>query len=139
MALMPKRTKFRKSQRGRIHGNATAGHTVEFGEYGLQAMEPGWISARQIEAGRVAATREIRGKGRLFIRVFPHKPISSRPPETRMGTGKGEVEFWAAVVKPGTILFEVSGVPEQAAREALNKVAHKMPIKVRMATRRHKL
>lgn len=138
MSLMPKRVKYRKSQRGKIRGNATAGNTVEFGQFGLQAMEPGWITARQIEAGRVAATKIIRGKGRLFIRIFPHKSVTSTAAETRMGKGKGDVDFWAAVVKPGTILYEISGVSEDVAKLALNRVAHKMPVRVRMATRKPK-
>lgn len=139
MSMMPKRVKYRKAFKGRIRGDATTGHTVEFGSYGLQALEPGRITARQIEAGRVAATKLIRGKGRLFIRIFPHKPVSGKPAETRMGKGKGEVEYWAAVVKPGTILYEISGVPEPTAREAFNRVAHKMPIRVRLATRLAKI
>lgn len=138
MALMPKRVKYRKTQRGKMKGNATRGHTVEFGEYGLQAMEAGWITARQIEAGRVTATQKIRGKGRLFIRIFPHKSVTATAAETRMGKGKGDVDFWAACVKPGTIMFEVSGVAEDVAREALNRIAHKMPIRVRLATRKAK-
>src|SRR5215831_18689618 len=112
MPLMPKRVKFRKSQRGKMKGNATRGNYVAFGEYGLQALEPCWISARQIEAGRVAPQHYMRREGRLFIRIFPHKPISAKPLEVRMGTGKGEPEFWAAVVKPGTIMFEVAGIDQ---------------------------
>ena len=135
MASMPKRVKFRKSQRGKIKGNATRGNTVSFGEFGLMTLEPGWISAKQIEAGRVAASHFLRREGRLFIRIFPHKPVSSKPLEVRMGTGKGEPEFWAAVVKPGMILYEVSGLPEAAARDALAKVAYKMPFRCRMVGR----
>ena len=135
MALMPKRVKHRKSQRGRIRGNATRGNRVVFGEFGLQSMEPGWISAQTIEAGRIAAQQYVRGEGRLYIRVFPHKSITSIPLETRMGKGKGEPEFWAAVVRPGTILYEVAGVSEAAARICLARFAHKMPIKVRMVKR----
>lgn len=135
MALMPKRVKHRKSQRGRIRGNATRGNRVVFGEFGLQAMEGGWISAQTIEAGRIAAQQYVRGEGKLYIRVFPQKSITSIPLETRMGKGKGEPEYWAAVVKPGTILYEVSGVSEAAARICLARLAHKMPIRVRMVKR----
>ena len=135
MALMPKRVKHRKSQRGRIRGNATRGNRVVFGEFGLQAMEAGWISAQTIEAGRIAGQQYVRGEGRLYIRVFPHKSITSIPLETRMGKGKGEPDFWAAVVRPGTVLYEVAGVSEAAARICLARLAHKMPIKVRMVKR----
>src|SRR6266513_5638376 len=127
MALMPKRVKHRKSQRGRIKGNATRGQRVVFGEFGLQAVEGGWVSAQTIEAGRVAATQYIRGEGRLYVRVFPHKSITSIPLETRMGKGKGEPEYWAAVIKPGMVMYEVAGLPEQAARDCLARVAYKMP------------
>ena len=137
MASMPKRVKFRKSQRGKIKGNATRGNTVAFGEYGLMTLEPHWISAKQIEAGRVAASHFLRREGRLFIRIFPHKPISSKPLEVRMGSGKGEPEFWAAVVKPGTVMFEVSGVDTLTAKKCLARVAHKMPVKCRFVARRH--
>jgi large subunit ribosomal protein L16 len=136
MAMMPKRTKHRKVQRGRISGHATRGHTVSFGDYGLQSLDAGWISGRQIEAGRVAANRATGGTGKIWIRIFPHKPISAKPAETRMGSGKGDVDFWAAVVKPGTILFEVGGVTEEVAKLAFKRVAHKMPIKVKMIKRR---
>jgi large subunit ribosomal protein L16 len=132
---MPKRVKFRKSQRGRVKGNATRGNTVAFGDYGLQTLEGGWLSAEAIEAGRITAAHSIRGEGRLYIRVFPHKSVTAIPLETRMGKGKGEPEFWAAVVKPGTILFELAGVPEAAAKAALAKVAYKMPFKCRLVTR----
>lgn len=135
MALMPKRVKHRKSQRGRIRGNATRGNRVVFGEFGLQAMEGGWISAQTIEAGRIAAQQYVRGEGKLYIRIFPQKSITSIPLETRMGKGKGEPEYWAAVVKPGTILYEVAGVSEAAARICLARLAHKMPIRVRMVKR----
>lgn len=135
MALMPNRTKYRKVMRGRIRGSATRGDSVAFGDYGLQSLDAGWITGRQIEAGRVAANRVTGGQGKLWIRVFPHKPISGKPAETRMGTGKGEVEYWAAVVKPGTVLFEVGGIPEDRAKQALKRVAHKLPIKVRMVRR----
>jgi large subunit ribosomal protein L16 len=133
---MPKRVKFRKSQRGKIRGNATRGNRVVFGDYGLQAVEPGWLSAQSIEAGRITVTHAVRGEGRLFIRVFPHKSVTSIPLETRMGKGKGEPEFWAAVIKPGMILFEISGLPESAARECLARVAYKMPFRCRMVSRK---
>src|ERR1700722_14906816 len=117
MPMMPKRVKFRKSQRGKMKGNATRGNYVAFGEYGLQTLEPAWISAKEIEAGRVAAQPYMRREGRLYIRIFPHKPISSKPLEIRMGSGKGEPEYWAAIVKPGTMLFEVGGVDEPPAKK----------------------
>ena len=120
MPLMPKRVKFRKSQRGKMKGNATRGNTIAFGEYGLQSLESAWVSAREIEAGRVAVSHYLRREGRVFIRIFPHKPISGKPLETRMGHGKGEPEYWVAVVKPGTILFEISGVDFN--RVGLNRV-----------------
>ena len=135
MALMPKRVKHRKSQRGRIRGNATRGHRVVFGEYGLQSQEGGWLSAATIEAGRIAAQQYIRGEGKLFIRVFPHKSVTSIPLETRMGKGKGEPEFWAACIRPGTILFELSGVTETQAKMCFARLAHKMPVGVRMVKR----
>jgi large subunit ribosomal protein L16 len=137
MAMMPKRVKFRKSQRGKIKGNATRGNTVAFGEFGLQSLKPAWITARQIEAGRVAASHFLRREGRLFIRIFPHKSVSSKPLEVRMGSGKGEPEFWCAVVKPGTVLFEVSGVDEATAKRCLTRVAFKMPIACRFVARKH--
>lgn len=136
MAMMPKRVKFRKSQRGKIKGNAHRGNTVSYGDYGLQALESGWLSAQAIEAGRVTASHAIRGEGKLFIRVFPHKSITSIPAETRMGKGKGEPEYWAAVIKPGMILFELGGLPEALSKEALSKVAYKMPFRCRLITRR---
>ena len=136
MALMPKRVKHRKQQRGRIRGKATRGNTVAFGEYGLQALEPGWITSRQIESARIAANQMVRGEGRLWIRIFPHKPVTATPLETRMGKGKGDVDFWCAVVKEGTILYEVAGVPEARAKVALARAAHKMPVKCRMVKRR---
>ena len=117
MPLMPKRVKFRKSQRGRVKGNATRGNTVAYGDFGLQALEGGWLSAEAIEAGRITATHSVRGEGRLYIRVFPHKSVTAIPAETRMGKGKGEPEYWAAVVKPGMVLFEIGGLPEAQARE----------------------
>ncbi len=137
MPLMPKRVKYRKSQRGKMKGNATRGNYVAFGEYGLQALQSSWITARQIEAGRVAVAHFLHREGRPFIRIFPHKPVSAKPLETRMGKGKGEPEFWVAVVKAGTILFEISGVDEPTAKRALARVAHKMPIRTRFVSRKH--
>jgi large subunit ribosomal protein L16 len=136
MALMPKRVKYRKSQKGRVRGNATRGNYVAFGDYGLQSLEPGKISAQTIEAGRVVASQAVKGGGKLYIRIFPHKSVTAIPAETRMGKGKGEVEFWAAVVKPGTILYEVSGLSEEVARTVFARVAHKMPVACRFVTRR---
>jgi large subunit ribosomal protein L16 len=133
---MPKRVKHRKSQRGRVKGNATRGNYVAFGEYGLQSLEGGWLSAEAIEAGRITATHSVRGEGRLYIRVFPHKSVTAIPAETRMGKGKGEPEYWAAVIKPGLILFEIAGLPEVAARDALARVAYKMPFRCRFVQRR---
>jgi large subunit ribosomal protein L16 len=135
--MMPKRVKFRKSQRGKMKGVAQRGNSVAFGEYGLQALAPAWITARQIEAGRVAAQHFMRREGRLFIRIFPHKPVSAKPLEVRMGTGKGEPEYWCAIVKAGTMMFEVTGVDESTAKRALARVAHKMPIPCRFVPRRH--
>ena len=135
MALLPKRTKHRKVHRGRLKGFATRGNRVSFGEYGLQALDPGWITGRQIEASRVAANRATGGAAKIWIRIFPHKPISAKPAETRMGKGKGDVDYWAAEVKPGTILFELGGVTEDQAKLAFKRVAHKMPIKVKMVRR----
>jgi large subunit ribosomal protein L16 len=135
MALMPKRVKHRKSQRGRIRGNATRCNRVSFGEFGLQSEEGGWLSAQTIEAGRIAAQQYVRGEGKLYIRVFPHKSITSIPLETRMGKGKGEPEYYAAVVKQGTMLYEIGGVAEDVARRAFTRVAHKMPVRVRMVKR----
>ena len=135
MALMPKRSKHRKTFRGKLKGFATRGNRVSFGDYGLQALDPGWITGRQIEASRVAANRATGGTAKIWIRIFPHKPISSKPAETRMGKGKGDVDFWAAAVKPGTILFELGGVTEDMAKVAFKRVAHKMPIKVKMVRR----
>src|SRR3954465_1095059 len=136
MPLMPKRVKFRKMQKGRIRGNATRGNYVAFGEYGLQALEPGKISAKTIEAGRTVAAQSGKGGGKLFIRIFPHKSVTSIPAETRMGKGKGEVEYWAAVVKPGTVMFELGGVSEEAARATFARVAYKLPVRCRFVTRR---
>ena len=139
MAMMPKRVKFRKSQRGKMKGNASRCNYVAFGEYGLQALETSWISAKNIEAGRVAATHFLHREGKVYIRIFPHKPISSKPLETRMGKGKGETDFWAARVKPGQVCFEIGGVTEDVAKQALVRVAHKMPIRCRFVKRRHTL
>jgi large subunit ribosomal protein L16 len=136
MALMPKRVKHRKSQRGRLKGNATRGNKVVYGDYGLQAMQGGWITAQTIEAGRIAAQQYVRGEGKLYVRVFPHKPITSKPLEVRMGTGKGEPEAWVAAVKPGTILYELGGVTEEQAKICFARLAHKMPIRVRFNRRR---
>ncbi len=138
MAMMPKRVLHRKQQRGRVRGNATRGNTVSFGEYGLQSTDGGWLTARQLEAGRVAATHFLHREGKVYIRVFPDKPVSAKPLETRMGKGKGETKDWVAIVKPGTILFEVSGVDEATARAALRLIAHKMPVNCKMAYRRHR-
>ena len=129
--LSPKRTKFRKQQRGRMKGLAYRGSTLNFGEYGLQATEPCWITSRQIEAARRAMTRYIRRGGKIWIRIFPDKPVTMRPAETRMGSGKGSPEYWVAVVKPGRILFELSGVTEPIAREAMRLAAQKLPIKTK--------
>lgn len=139
MAMMPARVKYRKHQRGRIKGNATRGNTVAYGEFGLQSLESGWVTARQIEAGRVATTHFLQREGRVIVRIFPHKSVSGKPLEVRMGTGKGEPEFWTAVVKPGTVLFELGGVSEDVARMALARVAHKMPVRCRFVKRRHAL
>lgn len=139
MALMPKRVKYRKQQRGKLKGNATRGNYVAFGEYGLQSMGMGWITAQQIEAGRLAATHYLRREGKIHIRIFPHKSYTSTPLETRMGKGKGDIEGWVACVKPGTVLFEIGGVSEEVARAALARVAHKMPIRCRFTARRHSL
>ncbi|MEO8891878.1 MAG: 50S ribosomal protein L16 [Coleofasciculaceae cyanobacterium] len=133
--LSPRRTKFRKQQRGRMGGVATRGSSLNFGEYALQATEPSWITARQIEAGRRAMTRYIRRGGKIWIRVFPDKPVTMRAAETRMGSGKGSPEFWVAVVKPGRILYEISGVSEEIAREAMRLAANKLPIKTKFITR----
>lgn len=139
MAMMPRRVKWRKSQRGRIRGVAARGNTVAFGEYGLQCLGTGWITARQIEAGRVAATHFLHREGRVYVRIFPRKPVSSKPLETRMGKGKGDPEYWVARVRPGTTLFEIGSVEEDVARAALMRVAHKMPYPCRFTKRRHGL
>ena len=135
MALMPSRTKFRKAMRGSRAGNATTGNKVSFGEYGLQTLDRGWIKGNQIEACRVAITRFMKRKGVVFIRIFPHKPVTKRPPEVRMGKGKGAPEFWVAVVYPGTMLFEVAGVSEATAREACRLAANKLGVRTRFVVR----
>ncbi len=136
MPRMPKRVKFRRQMRGKMKGNATRGNYVSFGDYGLQSLGTHWVSARQIEAGRIAAQHFLRRQGKVTIRIFPDKPISKKPLETRMGKGKADTDFWAARVKPGTILFEISGVPEDMAKEAMARVAHKMPVRCRFVGRR---
>jgi len=133
--LMPKRVKWRKVQRGTMRGSAKGGTRVTFGEFGLQAMEPAWITARQIEAARVAMTRKIRRGGKVWVNIFPDKPITQKPAETRMGSGKGNPEYWVAVVRPGRVMFELAGVPEELAREALRVAAHKLPIKTKFVKR----
>ncbi len=133
--LMPKRVKYRKLQRGRMSGKATRGSSVAFGEFGLQATECGWITARQIESARVAMTRHVKRGGKIWIRIFPHKSITKKPAETRMGKGKGAPEDWVAVVKPGTVLYEMEGVADDVAREAFRLAAHKLPISTRFLTR----
>lgn len=135
MPLMPKRTKFRKSHRGSRAGNAQKGTTVAFGEFGLQTLDRGWMTNRQIEACRIAITRSLKRKGKVWIRVFPHKSITSRPPETRMGKGKGAVDKWVAVVRPGNVLFEVGGVTESQAREAMRLASYKLGIRTRLIRR----
>ncbi|HEY3319974.1 MAG TPA: 50S ribosomal protein L16 [Planctomycetota bacterium] len=136
MSLMPKRVKYRKSQRGRIRGQATAGNYVAFGDFGVQSVEPAWLTAQQMEAARVVLARAIGTTGRYWCRIFPHKSITAIAAETRMGKGKGEIEYWAAVVKPGTVLFELAGLPENAAREAFRLQAGKLPFKVKFLKRR---
>lgn len=135
MPLMPKRVKYRKVQRGRIRGEASAGNTIAFGEYGLQALEKAWILGRQIEACRVAINRSMKRKGKVWVRIFPAKPLTKKPLETRMGKGKGDPEAWAAVVKAGHVLFEIDGIPESSARESLKIAAAKLPIRTRFMTR----
>ena len=130
--LMPKRVKFRRMQRGRMTGKATRGNTVSYGEYGLMALEPGWVKSNQIEAARIAMTRYTKRGGKVWIKIFPDKPVTQKPAETRMGSGKGSPEYWVAVVKPGRVLFEIAGVPEEAAREALRLASHKLPCKTKI-------
>ena len=137
--LMPKRTKYRKVQKGRMTGKAKGGSKVSFGEYGLQAQDPGWITARQIEAARIAMTRKIKRGGKVWITIFPDKPVTMKPAETCMGSGKGNPEFWVAVVKPGRTLFELSFPDEAQARVALNKAIQKLPIKARIITREEEI
>jgi large subunit ribosomal protein L16 len=139
MALMPKRVKYRKFQRGKMKGKASRTNFVAFGEYGLQALSTSWISGKQIEAGRVAATHYLHREGKVYVRIFPHQSVSSKPLETRMGKGKGEIDHWVARVRPGTVMFEIGGVTEEVAKEAMLRVAHKMPIRCRFITRRHSL
>lgn len=133
--LSPRRTKFRKQHRGRMRGNANRGNKINFGDCGLQAIEPCWITSRQIEAARRAITRYVRRGGKIWIRIFPDKPVTMRPAETRMGSGKGNPEYWVAVVKPGRIMFEIAGIPEATAREAMRLAAQKLPIKTKFVTR----
>ena len=133
--LMPKKVKYRKHQRGRMRGLPKKGSSLEFGEYGLQALEPTWLTARQIEAGRIAITRHVKRKGKLWIRAFPWKPVTKKPTEVRMGKGKGDPEFWVDVIKPGKILYEIEGVPESTAREAMRLAAHKLPLRTRFISR----
>jgi large subunit ribosomal protein L16 len=133
--LMPKRVKYRKAHRGRRKGNAKRGSSVSFGDFGLKALEPAWITSRQIEACRVALSRKMKRDGRVWIRIFPDKPVSKKPLETRMGKGKGAPEFWVAVIKPGRVMFEVSGVTRQVANEALQICSHKLPIKTKVVAR----
>jgi len=133
--LMPKRVKYRKSQRGRRTGKAYRGSSVAFGDFGLKAMEPAWITSRQIEACRVALTRKMKRDGKVWIRIFPDKPVSKKPLETRMGKGKGGPEFWVAVIKPGRVMFEVAGVTRELASEALKLCSHKLPIKTKVVSR----
>ncbi|MGI5874370.1 MAG: 50S ribosomal protein L16 [Bacillota bacterium] len=133
--LIPKRVKHRKQHRGRMTGKATKGNFIAYGEYGLQATECGWITSRQIEAARVAMTRYMKRGGKVWIKIFPHKPITEKPAETRMGSGKGTPEYWVAVVKPGRVMFEVGGIPEEVAREALRLAMHKLPVKCKFVKR----
>jgi len=133
--LMPKKTKYRRQQRGRMRGEALRGGTLDFGDYGLQALEPCWLTSRQIEAARVAMTRHARRGGKVWIRIFPDKPVTKKPAETRMGKGKGTPEYWVAVIKTGRVLFEMSGVPDATAREALRLAQHKLPIRTRVLAR----
>ena len=130
--LLPKRVKYRRVQRGRMTGKATRGNTVTYGEYGLQALEPAWIKSNQIEAARVAMTRYTKRGGQVWIKVFPDKPVTQRAADSRMGSGKGNVEYWVAVVKPGRVMFEIAGVPEETAREALRLASYKLPIKTKI-------
>ena len=130
--LMPKRVKYRRVQRGRMKGKASRGNVVTYGEYGLQALEPGWVKSNQIEAARIAMTRYTKRGGQVWIKIFPDKPVTAKPAETRMGSGKGSPEYWVSVVKPGRVMFEIAGVPEETAREALRLASHKLPIKCKI-------
>jgi large subunit ribosomal protein L16 len=136
--LMPKKVKYRKQQRGRMKGKALRGAELAFGDYGLQALEPCWLTARQIEAGRVTITRFLKKRGKMWVRVFPWKPVTKKPTETRMGRGKGDPEFWVDVIKPGRIIFEIEGVDSEVAQEAMRLAAHKLPIKTRFISREHR-
>ena len=133
--LMPKRVKYRRVHRGRMTGKAMRGNTLAYGEFGLQAMEPGWITSNQIEAARIAMTRFTKRSGQVWIKIFPDKPVTKKPAETRMGSGKGSPEYWVAVVKPGRIMFEIAGVSEEVAREALRLASHKLPVKTKIVAR----
>jgi large subunit ribosomal protein L16 len=133
--LMPKKVKYRKQQRGRMKGIATRGNELSLGEFGLQALEPGWVTSRQIEAARIAMTRYTKRGGNVWIRIFPDKPVTKKPAETRMGSGKGAPEYWVSVVKPGRIMFEIGGIPEDVAREALRLAGHKLPIKTKFISK----
>ena len=133
--LLPKRVKYRRVMRGRMTGKATRGNTVTYGSFGLQALESGWIKSNQIEAARIAMTRYIKRGGQVWIKIFPDKPVTEKPAETRMGSGKGSPEYWVAVVKPGRVMFEIDGVPEETAREAMRLASHKLPIKCKFVTK----
>ena len=133
--LLPKRAQYRKVQRGRMTGKATRGNTLAYGQFGLQATEPGWITSNQIEAARIAMTRHTKRGGQVWIKIFPDKPVTKKPAETRMGSGKGSPEYWVAVVKPGRIMFEIAGVSEEVAREALRLASHKLPVKTKIVAR----
>ena len=134
--LQPKRTKFRKKQKGRVKGIAQRGHTISFGSFGIKSLEAGWITSRQIEAARIAVTRKMKREGQVWIRIFPDKPVTKKPAEVRMGKGKGAPEYWVAVVKPGTIMFEAGGVTTEVAKEALRLAAQKLPLRTKFVTRR---
>ena len=133
--LLPKRVKYRRVQRGRLKGKALRGNTVTYGDFGLQALEPAWVTSNQIEAARIAMTRYIKRGGQVWIKIFPDKPVTEKPAETRMGSGKGSPEYWVSVVKPGRVMFEIAGVSEEVAREALRLASHKLPIKCKIAKR----
>ena len=136
--LMPSKVKYRKSQRGRMRGKASRGAELSFGEFGLQALEPCWLTARQIEAGRITITRFIKRRGKLWVRVFPWKPVTKKPTEVRMGKGKGDPEFWVDVIRPGRIIFELEGFPDDVAKEAMRLAAHKLPIRTRFISRENR-